>query len=157
MEEDPAFYRRFSEMLEATIRDYRDRRISERDYLASVIELASRVAHKDHGRDVPPSIKGNDDAQAFFGVLQPELAAVAGPKIDRAETADIALAIIAIIKKHHIVGAWSNDIAQNNMRNAIDDYFFDVLRDEKGISLPLDTMDGLELKLMDLARARFPG
>ena len=43
------------------------------------------------------------------------------------------------------------------MRNAIDDYFFDVLRDELGIELTLEVMDDLELKIMDLARARFPG
>ena len=43
------------------------------------------------------------------------------------------------------------------MRNAIDDYFFDVLRDERGIELTVEAMDGLELRIMDLARARFPG
>jgi type I restriction enzyme R subunit len=43
------------------------------------------------------------------------------------------------------------------MRNAIDDYFFDVVRDEKGISIPVEQLDGLELQIMDVARARFPG
>ena len=33
MDEDPSFYRSFSELLEETIRDYRAKRISERDYL----------------------------------------------------------------------------------------------------------------------------
>ena len=48
-------------------------------------------------------------------------------------------------------------MAQNNMRNAIDDYFFDVVRDEKGIDIPLDLLDDIELRIMDIARARFPG
>jgi len=43
------------------------------------------------------------------------------------------------------------------MRNAIDDYFFDVLRDQKGIRLPVETLDEIDLRIMDLARARFPG
>jgi type I restriction enzyme R subunit len=73
------------------------------------------------------------------------------------EVAIIALTIIDLIKAHHIVDVWANDIAQNKMRNAIDDYFFDVLRDERGIELPVEVMDDLELKIMDLARARFPG
>ena len=30
--------------------------------------------------------------------------------------------------------------AQNDMRNAIDDYFYDVLRDEKGIELTEERM-----------------
>ena len=46
-------------------------------------------------------------------------------------------------------------MAQNNLRNAIDDYFFDVLRDDKGIDLSVETLDDLEQKIMDLARARF--
>jgi type I restriction enzyme R subunit len=69
MEEDPTFYREFSELLEDTIRAYRERRLSERDYLNSVVDLASKVARKDRGREVPVPIRGDDDAQAFFGVL----------------------------------------------------------------------------------------
>ena len=157
MDEDPAFYRRFSEMLEEAIRDYRRRRISERDYLNHVIDLASKVARKDHGRAVPQPIKGNDDGQAFFGILDGAFVGKDGQQVGQNETATIALAVIDIIKDHHIVDVWSNDIAQNNMRNAIDDFFFDVLRDERGIELPLELMDDLELRIMDLARARFPG
>jgi type I restriction enzyme R subunit len=98
-------------MLDETIRDYRDKRISEREYLRSAIDLASKVAKKDRGRDVPTLI----------------------------------------------VDVWTNDIAKNTIRNAIDDYFFDVVRDQAGIELPLDKLYDVELKIMDLARARFPG
>jgi type I restriction enzyme R subunit len=50
MDTDPTFYREFSELLEDTIRAYRKRRLSERDYLNSVVDLASKVARKDRGR-----------------------------------------------------------------------------------------------------------
>lgn len=157
MDEDPTFYRSFSELLEETIRDYRAKRISERDYLKNVVDLASKVARKDRGRAVPDAIKGNDDGQAFFGILEGSLATLDHIPIKADEVAIIALTIIHLIKAHHIVDVWANDIAQNKMRNAIDDYFFDVLRDERGIELPVEVMDDLELKIMDLARARFPG
>jgi len=158
MDEDPAFYRQFSEMLEETIRDYRAKRISEKDYLNNVIDLASRMASKDHGRDVPDSIKGDDDAQAVFGIVEPVLkATLNGDGASEEVAADIARNIVSIIKEHHIVDVWSNELAQNNMRNAIDDFFFDVLRDEKGIDIPVTQLDELELKIMDVARARFPG
>lgn len=157
MDEDPTFYRSFSELLEETIRDYRAKRISERDYLKKVIDLASKVARKDRGKEVPGSIKGNDDGQAFFGILEGALMTGDSRPIAADEVAAIALTIIEIIQSHHIVDVWANDIAQNKMRNAIDDYFFDVLRDERGIELTLEVMDDLELKIMDLARARFPG
>ena len=51
---------------------------------------------------------------------------------------------------------WSNETAQNDMRNAIDDYFYDVLRDEKGIELAEGQMDDLLARIMRLAQARFP-
>jgi type I restriction enzyme, R subunit len=156
MEEDPALYRRFSEMLEQTIREYRQKRISEKDYLNNIVDLARRVARRDHGRAVPAALKSNDDAQAFYGLLQPVLSRSGIGQNAEETAAEIALKLIDIVKAHHIVGVWSNDIAQNNMHNAIDDYFFDVLRDEKGIELPLDDIDTLEGQVMDVARARFP-
>lgn len=157
MDEDPSFYRSFSELLEETIRDYRAKRISERDYLKNVVDLASKVARKDRGRAVPDAIKDNDDGQAFFGILEGALATADGNPVESNEVATIALTIVDIIKAHHIVDVWSNDIAQNKVRNAIDDYFFDVLRDKRGVVLPVEVMDDLEFKIMDLARARFPG
>lgn len=155
MEEDPAFYRQFSEMLQETIRAYRERRLSEREYLKSVSDLASKVARKDRGRDVPVSIRGDDDAQALFGLLEVRLARQEGAALAPDEGASIALDVTKIIRSHLIVGIWSNEVAQNNLRNAIDDYFFDVLRDTMQIELPIEQLDDLEQRIMDLARARF--
>ena len=155
MEEDPAFYKEFSELLEETIRAYREMRLSEREYLTSVVDLASKVAQKDRGQDVPESIRGDDDAQAFFGILNGQIKIKDNDPVDGEETAGISQRIIDIIKYHLIVDIWSNEVAQNNLRNAIDDYFFDVLRDERGIDLSVEVLDDLELKIMDLARARF--
>lgn len=155
MDEDPTFYKQFSELLEETIRAYREKRLSEREYLNSVVDLASKVARKDRGRDVPESIRGDEDAQAFFGVLEGQLKIKDDEPVSGDEAASIALEIIDIIKSHLIVDIWSNEVAQNKLRNAIDDYFFDVLRDERGVDLPVQVLDDLELKIMDLARARF--
>ena len=155
MEEDPTLYRQFSDLLEETIRAYREKRLSEREYLSSVVDLASKVARRDRVHDVPERIRGNEDAQAFFGILNGQLCTKEGAEIASGDTASIALEIIEIVKAHLIVDVWSNDVAQNNLRNSIDDFFFDVVRDEKGVDLPEEVLDDLELKIMDLARARF--
>ncbi|WP_172331652.1 type I restriction endonuclease subunit R [Mangrovicoccus sp. HB161399] len=155
MDEDPTFYKEFSELLEETIRAYREKRLSEREYLNSVVNLASKVARKDRGRDVPESIRGDKDAQAFFGILDGQLKTAGDVLVGGEDAAHIAQQIIDIIKSHLIVDIWSNEVAQNNLRNVIDDYFFDVLRDEKGVDLSVEVLDELERKIMDLARARF--
>jgi type I restriction enzyme R subunit len=156
MDEDPAFYRQFSELLEETIQAYREKRLSERDYLNNIVEVADKVARKDRGSEVPAALRENDDAQAFYGLLKGKLNHHEEHEIPPDEVADIALMVIDLISKHHIVDVWSNEVAQNKMRNAIDDYFFDILRDEKGLELPVNLVDDLQQKIMDLARARFP-
>lgn len=161
MEEDPTFYRRFSELLEETISSYRERRISERAYLQQVLDLAGKVSRKeDRGQEMPEPVRGNDDGEAFYGVLGESLAEANGQAnaktLDKVEIANAALDIIEIIRKHHIVDVWSNEIAQNEMRNAIDDYYYDVLREQKGLILTDAQLNELENKVMNLARARFP-
>ena len=43
MEEDPAFYKKFSEMLKDTIKDYELHRISEIQYLERVKDIMEKV------------------------------------------------------------------------------------------------------------------
>ena len=65
MDEDPAFYKKFSQMLKDTIREYEEQRISETEYLSRVKELMEGVLfHKDD--EIPESIRENDLAKAIF-------------------------------------------------------------------------------------------
>ena len=156
MDLDPAFYERFSTLLEETIREYRDKRRSEGDYLESVIEIASKVARGHEDRDVPAALRGNDHGMAFYGIFKGVLRDACGEPMGEEEAAGVALTVMEIIHKRYIVDVWSNETAQNEMRNAIDDYFYDVLRDEKGIELTEAQMDDLLAQVMRLAQARFP-
>ena len=154
MDQDPALYRQFSELLQETIRAYRDRRLSERDYLSKVMDLAGKVARKDRGQNVPQVVRGNNHAQAVFGILEERLCGNHGIQVDREEVAAMALDMVDIIQAHRIVDIWSNEEAQNTLRNAMDDFFFDVVRDQKGIDVPEEILDELQRNIMALARAR---
>ena len=156
MELDPAFYERFSKLLDDTIREYRDRRRSEKDYLEGVVRIASKIARGRADRDVPAALRGNDAGMAFHGIFSGALADASGEPVDEDVAAEVALAVIDIIQDRHIVDVWSNETAQNDMRNTIDDYFYDVLRDRKGIVLTEAQMDDLLARILRLARARFP-
>ena len=156
MDLDPAFYERFSKLLDETIKEFREKRQSEKDYLDSVVKIGSKVARGREDRDVPAALRGNDHGMAFYGIFKGALKDGCGESLGDDETADVALAVMDIIHDRHIVDVWSNETAQNDMRNAIDDYFYDVLRDEKGIQLTENQMDDLLAQMMRLARARFP-
>lgn len=155
MDEDPTMYRHFSELLEETIRAYREHRLSERDYLGNIVDLADRVATKNRGQAVPERLKNSDDGQAFLGVLKGELSDHRGEALSEDILAQIALEIIEIVKGRIIVGLWTNEVAQNQLRNAIDDYFFDEAGERYGVALTVDQLDALEQKILGLARARF--
>lgn len=156
MELDPSFYARFSEMLEETIRDYRAKRLSEVEYLNTIMDIARKVATKDHGVGLPPEIKSDDDAAAFYGIIEPIVSSAANGNGSSDLSVTVTQKILAIVKSHLIVDLWSNDVAQNKMRNAIDDYCFDHLRDDLGVDLPVEKLDELQEQIMRVARARFP-
>ncbi len=156
MDLDPAFYERFSKLLEDTIKEYREKRRSEGDYLESVVGIAAKVARGHEERDVPAALGGNRHGMAFYGIFKGSLKDPCGEPLGDDEAAEVALSVMQIIHERLIVDVWSNETAQNDMRNAIDDYFYDVLRDEMGIELTEGQMDDLMARIMRLAQARFP-
>jgi type I restriction enzyme R subunit len=72
MDEDPAFYEKFSKLIQQAIEDFRAKRISDLDYLNKVVEIRDKVVGKVHD-DVPEAISGKEDAMAYFGILRPKL------------------------------------------------------------------------------------
>ena len=70
MDLDPAFYERFSKLLEDTIEEYRQKRKSERDYLEGVVEIASKVARGHEARDVPAALRGQRPRDGVLRDLQ---------------------------------------------------------------------------------------
>lgn len=154
MDEDPAFYEKFSKLIQQAIEDFRAKRISDLDYLGKVVDIRNKVVGKVHD-DVPDQLVGNEDAMACYGVLKPFL-----EKHDLNETdleviaADTALAICGILEKHKKVHFWDDDDAQKQTVNEIDDYLYDVLKTGKGIELSLDQMDEIIEKVLQVAKHR---
>lgn len=159
MDEDPALYKAFSELLEEAIKEYRHKRISEKDYLLKVSEIAKDVAAGKRKDNLPAAIRENQNAQAFYGIVLPIIGQHVGD-IAKSEkiSAEIALHILQIITdpKHLIVNVWQNPDALKKIQNAIDDYFFDVVSPTMEVSLTPEELDTLQAALIGIARARFP-
>lgn len=66
MDQDPTFYQNFSMLLENTIRDYRQKRLSEREYLGRVIELAEKISKKERVTSVPKVFRRQSRRPSFF-------------------------------------------------------------------------------------------
>jgi type I restriction enzyme R subunit len=156
MEEDPAFYEKFSKLIQQAIEHFRAKRVSDLDYLKNVLEIRDKVVGKVHDH-VPDQLAGNEDALAYFGVLKPffeqHQGAASAPALEFA-TADTAIALHTILEKHKKVHFWKDEDAQKQAMNEIDDYLYDELKTARGIELSLDQMDGIIEKVLQVARHR---
>lgn len=150
MEEDPAFYEKFSKLIQQAIDDFRAKRISDQEYLQRVTGYSENVASRKHD-DVPDALQGNEHAMAFYGILKPFMAGAAD--VDAVSTA-AALAIAGIFAKHMKVNFWDDADAQKRTMNDIDDYLFDELKGKQGLALSTEQMDGIIERSIQLARNR---
>ena len=152
MEEDPAFYEKFSKLIQQAIDDFRAKRISDQEYLQRAADISESVASRKHD-DVPASLLGNEHAMAFYGILKPFL--VDGTANNTDEVASkAALAISGIFEANLKVNFWDDFDAQKRTMNDIDDYLYDSLKGEQGIELSTEKMDEIIERTMQLARHR---
>lgn len=156
MKEDPAFYKRFSDLLEQSIADYRAQRLSEADYLRKVETIRDQVRDRS-ADDVPEPVRYNQSARAFYGIVRDTLAPYAGQAgIDPTSLGtDAALQIEKIIEDKQVVNWTQNPDVQNQMRNEIDDYLYDV-KHRLGIPISVGDIDDIMEKCLDVARVRKP-
>lgn len=149
MQEDPAFYQRFSDMLKAAIDAFRAERIKANEYLKQVTEIMQAVLNRT-GDKIPAVLDGHDVAKAYFGVLKEVLNAFEIPDDLFAQT---ALQIDTAIDALRIVN-WSQDIdVQNRMRIEIEDLLFEF-KAQTSQDFGFDEIDALIEKCLDIARAR---
>jgi len=155
MQEDPAFYKRFSELLKETIAAFREERIKANEYLKKVTEIMNAVLNRT-GDHVPDKLQDHDVAKAYFGSIKETLV-----RFDKGDDefddrlADAALAIDEVIERNRIVN-WTSDIdTQNRMRNEIEDLLFDF-KDQTGIEITFEDMDAIMEQCLDIARVRRP-
>lgn len=154
MEEDPAFYDKFSKLVQQAIEEYRAKRISDLEYLHKILDIRNKVVGKVHD-NVPEQLSGNEDAMAYFGVLKTffESHELSAEEID-AIAADTALAVRRILTKHEKVQFWDDEDAQKQAVNEIDDYMYDELKTRRGINLSIEQMDGIIEKVLQVAKHR---
>lgn len=155
MEEDPVFYRKFADLVEQAILEYRQGRIDEAEYLRRVTSVMETV-RRGHEEDIPIKLEGHREAQAYFGILNEVFDRMANDSLKVAEgnpgydsgfhepslelLAGMALDIEGIIARKKIRDWQRADDVIKTMQNDIDDYLFEM-RNENKVSITLEDMD----------------
>ncbi|MFZ2492840.1 MAG: HsdR family type I site-specific deoxyribonuclease [Thermoanaerobaculia bacterium] len=154
LEEDPAFYEKFSRLIQQAIDDYRSKRISDLEYLKKVTDIRGAVVTR-RDDDLPSNLADDADAAAVFGLLWPFVADhVSDPAEAQSAAATAAIEVWEIFRRNRKVGYWDDLDAQRQTMNEIDDYLYDEVKGKKQIPLTTEEMDSIIAKTMTLARHR---
>lgn len=148
MDSDPAFYKKFSQLLKETIAAYEQGRIDEVEYLQRVLKYKDDVlAHTDS--ELPDELQHNNAAKAYYGLaLETYLRVFGDVSIDLKQLAlDTAWAFDRIMNRTLIVDGlvlvdWQqkSDII-GRMKIELETYLIDEVKRKYGIAFPFDDMD----------------
>ncbi|MDD5207341.1 MAG: DUF3387 domain-containing protein [Desulfobacterales bacterium] len=149
MPKDPAFYKKFSKLLQEVIEAYHEGRIKAIEARRRVEDISTKVVtHTDE--DVPYELVGNDMARRYFGCVREPLAEY---KLrDDKPGAEIALRFAGRIARHKIRDWQTNLDAINQMRGEIDDILFEVA-EEQGLKFSLEDQDAIIDRCIEAAIA----
>jgi type I restriction enzyme R subunit len=161
MDEDPAFYKKFSQMLKETIADYEAKRISEAQYLNKVQEIMNNVlSHTD--ADIPEALKDKDVAKAFYGLSVESLNGKVQDDVMRKEiSTQTALHVDDLIKQavldngKPIIDWQYKTSITGKLQIEIGDYLIDEVRDKYHINLSFGEMDEIANKCIEVAKIRY--
>ena len=83
----PAFYQKFSKLIQDAIDDFRQQRILALEYLQKVSDIRDKVENTQRD-DVPDEIRNNSEACAYFGAIKPCFSEI---DMDESQTDGIAI------------------------------------------------------------------
>lgn len=149
---NPAYYDSFSKRIKDVLEQYKNKVISDAEYLQAMNKILNDFRENKSGVSYPQAIKGNVNAQAFYGVILPIINENEEYSIDT--VGDVALRIADIIAKLTKVD-WSNNIEiHNNIAQDIDDLFWTLEKDGI-IKLTYDQIDKIIENVKAVALKRF--
>jgi len=153
-EEDPAFYKRFSKLLEETIEEFMAKRLSDAEYLEKVTAVMNSVRNRT-GDDIPEKLEHHEVAKAFYGLVYEVIGKFESNEYEpRDFAADIGLEIDGIIQSSLVVDWINNTDIQNMMLNKIEEYLYEV-KDKYGIALSYDDIDTIMEQSLNVAKTRY--
>ena len=149
LDDDPVFYKRFSELIDESLADAKAERISQLELLAQMEDYRDRVRDRRAYEDVPELLKSRDVAKSYYDVLRDQFGA-AGVALPETTAAELAASIDDIIIARRKVDWAEDEDVPKQMGIAIEDELLQHLK------VDFSTIDHLLDRIIDIAKRRVP-
>lgn len=153
-DENPAYYDSFSKRIRDALALYREKVISEAEYLAKMRTIMEDYHAGKSTVSYPARIKTNVHAQAFYGVLAALFDEVEDEQITPDFVAEVSEEITKIVASHSRVDWTNNKTIHDRISQDIDDLFYKYEK-ERGLKLSFDLIDKVIDNVKTVALRRF--
>lgn len=153
-DENPAYYDSFSKRIRDALALYKEKVISEAEYLAKMRTILGDYHAGRSTVSYPERIKNNVHAQAFFGVLTALFDEVEDERITPDFVAELSEEITKIVASHSQVDWTNNKTIHDRISQDIDDLFYKYEK-EHGLKLSFDLIDKIIDNVKTVALRRF--
>lgn len=155
---DPSYYRKFSEMIEKTLNEYKDKRISEKEYLEQMYKHYDSYEEEDI-MEYPDLIKENNTAKAFYGsmvdILKEDIEEYGQDnKQLKNNFGKLSMDVEDVISKLTQVDWHKNPDINNDMAQAIEDLTYEFYK-EHGLNIDWEEIDKIIIEIKKIAYERF--
>ncbi|PTN09689.1 type I restriction endonuclease subunit R [Nitrosomonas aestuarii] len=153
MEEDPALYKRLSELIDEAIAEHRAKRLSDAEFLRKIRKSLDELRGKAHS-DLPDVLNHRDEAKAYYGVIQAPMSGFNVPGyLPDDFAAETAVRLEDIIRDHKIRDWTKNQDVKNTMMNEIEDYLYS-LKGRYELALGMDMIEQITQQVLAIAERR---
>lgn len=153
-DENPAYYDSFSKRIRDALALYKEKVISEAEYLAKMRTIMEDYHAGKSTVSYPARIKTNVHAQAFYGVLAALFDEVEDERITPDFVAEVSEEITKIVASHSQVDWTNNKTIHDRISQDIDDLFYKYEK-ERGLKLSFDLIDKVIDNVKTVALRRF--
>lgn len=153
-DENPAYYDSFSKRIKEALDLYKEKVISEAEYLAKMRTIMEDYHAGKSTVSYPERIKSNVHAQAFYGVLNAIFDEVTEQVITPDFVAEVAEEITKIVAAHSQVDWTNNKTIHDRIAQDIDDLFYEYEK-KYGLALSFDLIDKIIDNVKTVALRRF--
>ncbi len=157
MDSDPAFFKKFSQLIKETIELYEQGRLTDNEYLEKMMQYKEDVLnHTDS--ELPPELEHNNAAKAYFGIalenykrLFPDMP-VREMALATANAFDDIIRQTVIVEGSVLVDWQSKNDIIGKMKIRLEDELIDNVKRKYGVSFPFDDMDIIIDGCVDVAK-----